>query len=95
MFSAKSFDVVLSLINYDLFVPSDFQERSNINDAMWTLSQLIPCVPFGIWPRNSTPTGDYVHVIKGTNNGCSSWAGRQGGRQVGNLKMMRCNVVDS
>lgn len=60
----------------------DNQERAAINDAMWTMSELIPCVPFGIWPKGSSPTGDYVFVKKGKNNGCASWAGRQGGRQV-------------
>ncbi|ODM87447.1 Zinc metalloproteinase nas-14 [Orchesella cincta] len=66
------------------------QELQSINDAMHTLSQVIPCVTFGIWPPDSNPTGDYVHIIKGTANGCNSFVGRLGGKQNMNLQSPGC-----
>lgn len=44
--------------------------------------QVLPCVEFGIYPPESNPSGDYVRIIKGTSNGCNSYVGRLGGRQV-------------
>ncbi|ODM97920.1 Zinc metalloproteinase nas-14 [Orchesella cincta] len=58
------------------------EELFNVENVMWNLSQILPCIPFKIWPSNSTPSGDYVHIIRGNSNGCSSYVGKQGGRQV-------------
>lgn len=67
------------------------EERRTINDAMYYLWQVIPCVNFGIWhPDTATPTGDYVRIIKGTDNGCSAAVGRRGGRQDMNLQSPGC-----
>ncbi|ODM96743.1 Zinc metalloproteinase nas-14 [Orchesella cincta] len=74
-------------INYD------GNEQQAINDAMYNLMQIIPCVQFGIWPPNSNPTGDFVHVVKGTGNGCSSYVGRIGGRQDMNLQSPGCMSI--
>jgi len=68
----------------------DDNERQAINDAMYELSQIIPCVGFGLWPRNSDPWGDYVYVKKGTDNGCDSYVGKLGGRQNMNLQAPAC-----
>lgn len=60
----------------------DADELKAINDALYELWIKIGCVPFGIWPQDSTPSGDYVRIIKGTSNGCNSYVGRIGGAQV-------------
>ncbi|CAL8133315.1 unnamed protein product [Orchesella dallaii] len=65
-------------------------ELQVINDAMYNLMKVLPCVSFGIWPPHSTPSGDYVYIIKGTNNGCDSHIGKQGGRQDMNLQSPGC-----
>jgi hypothetical protein len=65
-------------------------ERGAINNAMYYLMQVLPCVNFGIWPSNSNPSGDYIFIKKGTNNGCSSPVGRQGGRQEMQLQSPGC-----
>lgn len=68
--------------NRSVLICPDKQEYQIINDASYTLMRALPCIKFGIWPPNSQPSGDYVRIIKGTNNGCNSYVGRQGGRQV-------------
>jgi len=68
-------------------------ERSAINDAMYNLMQVIPCVQFGIWPPDSNPSGDYVYIIKGTGNGCNSYVGKLGGRQDMNLQSPGCMSI--
>ncbi|ODM90888.1 Zinc metalloproteinase nas-14, partial [Orchesella cincta] len=65
-------------------------ELQVINDAMYNLMRVLPCVSFGIWPPHSHPSGDYVQIIKGTNNGCDSYIGKQGGRQEMNLESPGC-----
>ncbi len=61
----------------------DEQERQAINDAMYRLQEVLPCVKFGLWPSDTTPTGDYVRIVRGTSNGCNSFVGRLGnGQQV-------------
>jgi len=69
------------------------QERQAINDGMYNLMQIIPCVTFGIWPPESSPSGDYVRIIKGTNNGCNSYVGRLGNRQDMNLQSPGCMSI--
>jgi len=67
------------------------QEQQAINDAMYNLMQVLPCISFGIWPPDSNPSGDYVYIIKGTNNGCNSYVGRLGiGKQEMNLQSPGC-----
>jgi hypothetical protein len=70
----------------------DDNERNRITQVLYDLSQHIPCVRFGLWPRDGTPGGDYVHVIKGSDNGCNSWVGRLGGRQDMNLQSPACST---
>lgn len=50
-----------------------------ISNAMHTIGRALPCVRFEVFPQNSNPSGDYVHVFKG--NGCWSMIGRRGGSQ--------------
>ncbi|KAJ6636300.1 Zinc metalloproteinase nas-4 [Pseudolycoriella hygida] len=69
------------------------REYQLINDALYNLMQVLPCITFGIWPPNSKPTGDYVYIIKGTNNGCNSYVGRTGGKQPMNLQSPGCMNV--
>lgn len=57
---------------------------------MYNLMQVLPCVNFGIYPRNSNPSGDHIYIKKGTNNGCNSYVGRQGGKQEMNLQSPGC-----
>lgn len=57
---------------------------------MYDLSQVLPCVNFGIYASNATPSGDYIYIIKGTENGCSSSVGRIGGKQSMNLQSPGC-----
>lgn len=75
------------------FLLPDDQERAAINDAMYNLMQVVPCVTFGIWPPDANPSGDYVYIIKGTGNGCSSAVGKQGGRQTLNLQSPGCMSI--
>lgn len=56
-------------------------ERGIINNALYQLMQAVPCLRFGVWDKGQSPSGDYVHVFKGT-DGCWSHVGRQGGGQV-------------
>ncbi|CAL8091364.1 unnamed protein product [Orchesella dallaii] len=63
-------------------------ERTLINNAMYRLAQVLPCVRFGIWPIGSTPTGDYVHIRK--LSGCSAVVGKQGGSQHMSLQSPGC-----
>ncbi|CAL8117688.1 unnamed protein product [Orchesella dallaii] len=69
------------------------EELQAINDGMYNLMQIIPCVTFGIWPPESNPSGDFVHIIKGTANGCNSYVGRLGGRQDMNLQSPGCMSI--
>ncbi|CAL8110682.1 unnamed protein product [Orchesella dallaii] len=80
--------------SFNIFLDDGYsaEELSNIQNVMWTLSQILPCIPFGIWPSNSTPTGDYVHVIRGSSNGCSSYVGKQGGRQVYSIRIFTLSI---
>lgn len=66
-------------------------ELDIINDAMYRVQQAVPCIRFGIWPQDSEPYGDYVHIFKG-NNGCWSYVGRQGGRQEMSMAEPWCTL---
>jgi len=69
---------------------TDRDELQVINDAVFKLMSVLPCITFGIYPPEARPTGDYVQIIKGTRNGCDSFIGKQGGRQTMNLQSPGC-----
>jgi len=73
--------------NFFVFIDPAFSdaERNVINQATWELSQALPCVRFGVWPRGGTPFGDYVRITKNPTGGCWATLGRIGGRQDLNL----------
>lgn len=79
--------------NFNVFIESDYSkdERTLINNAMYRLSQVLPCVNFGIYPEDSTPSGDYVNIVKG--GGCSSSVGRVGGEQDLTLASPGCMSI--
>ncbi len=58
---------------------------------MYELSQVLPCVNFGIYASDAKPSGDYIYITKGTSNGCSSAVGKiGGGKQNMNLQSPGC-----
>ncbi|CAL8091368.1 unnamed protein product [Orchesella dallaii] len=75
---------------FNVFIDDTFDtdERSLINNALYKLNQVLPCIKFGIWPNSAKPSGDYVRIKKG--NGCSSAIGRQGGVQLMSLSSPGC-----
>ncbi|ODN00313.1 Zinc metalloproteinase nas-7 [Orchesella cincta] len=79
--------------NFNVFIASDYSsnERTLINNAMYRLSQVLPCVKFGIFPADSKPSGDYVNIKKGS--GCSSSVGKIGGRQDLSLASPGCMSI--
>ncbi|CAL8091376.1 unnamed protein product [Orchesella dallaii] len=79
--------------DFNVFIASSYSsdERTLINNAMYRLSQVLPCVNFGIYPADSTPSGDYVNIVKG--GGCSSSVGRIGGEQDLTLASPGCMSI--
>ncbi|ODN00311.1 Zinc metalloproteinase nas-7 [Orchesella cincta] len=76
--------------NFNVFIDPAYNsnERGLINNAMYRLSQVLPCVRFGIWQEGSRPSGDYVHIKKAS--GCSAAVGKQGGAQHMSLASPGC-----
>lgn len=67
----------------------DNWERKVINTSIRNLQKALPCVNFAL-KTDQKPDGDYVHVVKGKNNGCNSHVGKIGGGQVLNLQSPGC-----
>jgi len=66
------------------------QEFEVINAALYELSTVL-CIQVLMWPQDSSPTGDYVEMIRGGDgSGCWSYVGRLGGRQDLNLQANGC-----
>lgn len=55
------------------------------------LADVLPCVNFEVVPPGSQPSGDYVHIVKGS--GCWSYVGRLGGKQQLSLQSPGCTGV--
>lgn len=75
---------------FNVFIDSAYSDadRTRINNAMYELSQAVPCISFGIWPPNSRPTGDYIHIKN--QDGCWSYVGKLGGMQEMSLQNPGC-----